>query len=491
MVFVSFTGLDGSTILVNVADNDLAELTAIPSGSLPAGVTDGTNIDYDDGRRIQVQGTPAATATVLAGGGIAPSNAIYVDTAGNDSTGQRGSAAFPFLTMAAALAVAHSGDEILVSGGTYTGAFTLPAIANLIIRGEGSFPGETILATANNADICTLNAANRSILFNNISLVGAGTGRPIVGTGATAAGAWLSTGGLVLDQVILTSSGAGVNAIALTDAGQVVLRNTNITVGAAAYTTCSSVFYETTIHSGAVTWNWDDTDANKPSAGQSSGFQLLMGSIITGTTTLTGQAKIATSSGSTLAALTGNNLSVAAGPVSPSITVAGTVGAVDFQSTAAKRLPASTLGSFTVNFNGATLNGNFSVCVASGAARQIVSMIGATASGITITADALCDINARGAAFSTPTYASANTGALGIGTLVPPYLAMSGLDIHAGGALAFTFTGGFTAPAGGIAMVSQSNTGGAALAASVSQTQVTITSTAQAGNTAAAYIVWP
>ncbi len=483
MVFVSFLGLAGQTILVNVADNDLAELTAIPAGSLPVGIPNGTNIDYDDGRRIQVQGTPAATATVLAGGGVAPSNAVYVDLAGNDATGQRGSSAFPFLTMAAALAVAHSGDEVLVSPGTYSGAFTVN-LANLIIRGAGEFVGDTILTAANAVDVCTLGAACRSILFDTISVSGATTGRGIIGTGAAAATLWLSSGfGLVL-QDSSVSSAAG-NALDLTYASIVTLRTTLIS-GPVALVTCGTVTYDDAIHTGALTFSFDSTDVLKPVAQGTT--SILGGSEISGTVTMGGQARLSTRSNTSIGNLTALNLSVAAGPVSPSITVNGKVGTVDLSTTTAA-LPSPVLGAYTVSFAGATIGATFLARVASGATRQPVSLVGALNAGaIAITSDALVDIVAQGAAFKTPTYTCLNTGALGIGTLQPPSLTLTAANANP---TTFTFPNTLNVPTGyGVAAINSTAAGAVTAATTMSATQVITTHAGATGNTTIT-LLWP
>lgn len=499
MAFVTFTGLYGQTILVNTSDTEIAELTAIPTASLPGVVANGTNIDYDDGRRIQVQGTPAATAATLSGGGVAPSNAVYVDLAGNNATGQRGNAAFPFLTMAAAIAAALSGDEVIVSPGTYSGAFTAN-LANLTIRGSGETAGATVLTAANGIDVCTLGAACRSILIDNISIVGATTGRAIVGTGATAARAWLSTGLVLQDCAI--SSAAG-NALDLTYAGFVEAVDTFISAGGLSFAVCSTVLLsDVTASSSTLFTSYDETDALRPTAGQ--GVTFLSGSTVGATTigspTLAGGCpKLEVDQNSKIGALTGLGTTALGDNAAAhlSIIVRGQVGAVDFQSAAAKQLP-DTATALALDFQGAVLNG-------SGASAMMFKVGGAAANAqivhaegllskiaSTFTADVKVSLIMKGAGLFTPTYATPGA----TGDILPPYL--SGVvDIAVGGALAKTW-----ANLGHASLVRVTSTNYSAVVTSNIQgadavvpiadkvaTGLTITSSPQPGNTAANVIV--
>lgn len=505
MAYVAFTGLHGEAILLNTADTDIAELTAIATTALPAGVTDGTNIDYDDGRRIQVQGTPTATANTLVGGGVAPSNAVYVDPAGNNATGQRGSAAFPFLTMAAAAAVLHSGDELLVSPGSYTGTgnhFTLPAIASVTIRGSGEFAGQTVISGAAGEDVITLNAANRAVTIENIQVAGLTTGRAVVGTGATAARLFLDPataggGGLFFSDVIL-SSAAGV-AVVLTYAGLVEFLDSQITLGGATFNVCGNVsMLATAMPSNAIAYSWDEADALRPAAGQ--GTLSILAGTKTGAVTLSstavnathGSPKLEVSAGSEIGALTGSNLDdVAAAHLS--IIVRGTVGAVDFQSAAGKVLPAATANTLVLDFQGAILS-------ASGASAMLwkatTNFQTVSANGLickaaaTFTADAKIHLTLTGAALTSPSYPTPGAD----GDILPPEL--SGVvNIAAGGAQTFTWAQlGYT----GLVRVSSAvhsptitpnvqATDAVIPIASKTALGFGVTSSAQAGNTAAGW----
>lgn len=488
LTFVAFTdAFTGTTIDINPNVVNIDACQAVPTSQLPAGVANATRI-WVRSTVHAVVGTLAATIAALiagsAGGGGAPSNAIYVDAGvGNDSTGQRGNPGLPFLTMAGAMGVAQSGDEILVSPGTYSGAFQVAAVANLIVRGAGEFAGQTVLTAGAGVDVCTLAAANRSILFDTIEISGATTGRGIVGTGATAANAWLNTGfGLVLqDANVISAAG---NALDLTYATIATLRNSIIS-GNVSLTTCTTVTYDDTLHTGALTFTWDNTDALKP-VGQSL-VTLLGGAEVSGTVTMTGQARLNARANSSIGNLTALNLSVAAGPVSPSIVVGGKVGAVDLSTTTAA-LPSAVLGAYTVSFAGATLGATFLTRVASGATRQPVSLVGTLAGTIAITSDALCDIVAQGAAFKTPTYTCLNTGALGIGTLQPPSLTLTAANANP---TTFTFPNTLNVPTGyGVAAINSTAAGAVTAATTMSATQVITTHAGATGNVTIT-LLWP
>ena len=83
-------------------------------------------------------------------------NSLYVDSVnGNDGTGTSGDESLPYLTIAAAIADAVSGDSILVRPGTYSeSGLTVPSGVSLL--GEGGFRITTIGAPAAVSHIITL-----------------------------------------------------------------------------------------------------------------------------------------------------------------------------------------------------------------------------------------------------------------------------------------------------------------------------------------------
>lgn len=361
------------------------------------------------------QGTP--------GSQVGPSNAVYVDIAGSDTTGERGNAARPYLTVAAAMAVMLNGDDLIIGPGDFTIAvgLTMPALVTTNCTISGAGPTATRLNGAAGVDILTLKNTLTRCLIQNLSMTALTTGKCITGTGgATAAGAYFSTGLFALNLVLATSGGA-VDTITLVEANICDLFNVQASTGSATFTTSSAVSMRGGSKLGATSFTWDNTDANKPALGKGS-LALAAGAQV-GALTLGGQGSVSSQGGSIISSLTALNLSVAAGPVSPLINIGGSIGNVDLNTTTAA-LPSAVLGAFTVTLAGATLLGTvYSFRVASGATRQAINLTGVTApAAATFTGDALTDVNMRGASLTSPTYATANTGALGAGTMIPPQL---------------------------------------------------------------------
>jgi len=424
---------------------------------------------------------------------VGPSNAIYVDVAGDDATGTRGDAALPFLTIAGAFAVAQSGDEVLVSPGTFTGPVVLPGIANLLIRGSGSQVGGTVLTAAGGVDVVTLHTSNRSIRFEACSITGVGAGKAVVGTGITVlTNNWLSDG-LVMDRVVLTVAAAATLAVDLAYASVVRFLDCVIPVGSLSLVTCSDVQFRGTRQAGSTALiTWDNTDARAPIAGQNF-VQLLEASSWVSAVTMTGQARLAVDAASVVSSLTGLNMTVAAGPVSPAIFFQGTVGTIDFESAAAKYLPSSALGAYTVDFSKCTVAGAFARFQTS-AADLVVDMTGfvSTAAAFVLTANVRILIVALGSVIrnNIPATTYATPGATG--SITPPFL--KGLtSIAAGGAVAKTWADlGYTALIRvGTAVFNANVTSNVAGADAVvpvagkAVTGLTITAAAVGGNTAA------
>src|SRR3990172_2522452 len=66
-------------------------------------------------------------------------NTVFVDSVnGNDTTGQRGDFTKPFLTVAAGLAAAQSGDQVSVLSGTYNLAAGITIPDGVSLRGSGT-----------------------------------------------------------------------------------------------------------------------------------------------------------------------------------------------------------------------------------------------------------------------------------------------------------------------------------------------------------------
>ena len=375
---------------------------------------------------------------------VGPSNAIYVDVAGNDTTGARGNAARPFLTVAAALAVMQDGDEILIGPGSFTIAagLTLPAA---VTKGRiaGSGMAETRLNGAAGIDILTLpSTVTGYFLLEDISLTALTTGRCVVG--AAAAGGAFLTNSLICNNVLVQTSATNVDTFALTGANDVVLFNVQSptsTVGSASFLTCANVRLRGTTQLGNVQHTWDNASATKPTATQTVGLRLRAGSII-GTWTGTGQPLITADPGSTIGAMTGASLSVSTG-LAPVFQVHGSVGNCTFTG-GVTTLPDGAVTATVVNFSGAVLTGNaYTFSDAADVTAQAINFTGVrTSAAVTLTAGLRCHMDERGSSFAVqPTYVSAGAT---LGTHIPPRLVFIGTAAVAATVLAFGFTAGNT-----------------------------------------------
>lgn len=123
VIFVSFTSTSSTACAVPplrvCALEAITQTTTRISVARPAST-------QTDGPYLEVVGTMAATAALLAasGGGsiVGPGNVVYLSPStagGNDATGQRGNAARPFATWNAALAAMLDGDQLRVGPGFY------------------------------------------------------------------------------------------------------------------------------------------------------------------------------------------------------------------------------------------------------------------------------------------------------------------------------------------------------------------------------------
>jgi len=371
---------------------------------------------------------------------VGPSNAIYVDVAGNNATGTRGNAARPFLTLAAALAVAQSGDEILISPGTFSSlaaTVTLPALANLIIRGSGESAGDTVLTANADVDVITLNPANRSLLIENLRITALGTGRGVVGTGgAGIAGAFLNSG-LKLEHVDITTKDGATDALAITEANEIILFDVQAAASSSSFLTCSNIRLRGESTLGAVQQTFNNADANKPAAAQSVGLHLRAGATI-GAWTGTGEPLITADPGSTIASMTGATLAVSGG-LAPVFQVHGSVGNCTFTG-GATTLPDGAVTPTVVNFSGAVLTGNaYTFSDAADVTNQAINFTGVrTSAAVTLTSGLRCKMDERGSQFAVqPTYTSAGAT---LGTHLPSKLIVLGTAAIADTTVNFGFT---------------------------------------------------
>lgn len=423
---------------------------------------------------------------------VGPSNALYVDVAGVDATAQRGNAAQPFLTIQAALdAQVTDFDEIFVGPGTFVPAAALTVKAGIkgcTIRGSGI--QTTFITPPNNINGFNLSTAGMTqFSMTDLAVNCSGTGKSLFALGTTTG--LLSTG-LICDRVSLTVGAAGTLAIDFTFVGVSQFNECRIPVGSVSFVTCSSVvFRDSTISGTSFLTTWDNTNVLAPAGGQN--LTQIISTSVTAAMSMTGQARLTVDAPSAVTSLTGLNMSVAAGPVSPLINFKGSVGTVDFGSVAAKILPDSALGAYTVDFSDCTITGA-SAEFETVTTDLTINMTGfkSTAAVFALTAGVRALIVALGASIRTTAVATMYATPDATGSITPPYL--KGLvDIAAGGAVAKTWADlGYTGLVRvGTTTYNANVTSNVQVADAVVPaagkiaTGLTITSTAAAGNVAA------
>lgn len=203
---------------------------------------------------------PAATLLI--------NNTIRVDTLGNDGTGTRERYDLPFATINAALAVAVSGDTILIGAGTFTETVVIPdTLTSLDIVGDGMYEtiinapagGTTVAWTGNATDLARLS-------FRNLSITAAAGQALVINADAqlTSFDDLLSGfNGLILDHVYLVST-AGATSMTLTEINYVRMQNCVMNAAdAQVFTRCSLVdMWDCEL--GGVTFSYT-VAGNKPS----------------------------------------------------------------------------------------------------------------------------------------------------------------------------------------------------------------------------------
>lgn len=350
------------------------------------------------------------TGTPPAGNIVGPSNAIYVDIAGNDGTGTRGDASKPFLTPAAAFAALQTGDEIVLGPGSFAVPATLVAPAGVQtwnLRGVG--PATTLTGGAN-INVIDLTGADASLLravISDLRIVSAGTGKCLVGNGVAYTNNFLQLG-LYLDNVRLQPAAATTLALDLAYACFAKFVDCEIRGSISSVICGTMTFIDATSLSPAtalVTWN--EADAQRPTFAHV--FDLISSDI--GITSLTGQPFLRADATSSVASLTGLNLVVAGGAF-PRASFDGTVlGTTDFSTSAAKQLPDTASSTWDFS-NGQYLGAVSFALVAGAAARQAISFdaAGSGSASASVTAGYNVDLYSRNNVFVDATYVQTGGG---------------------------------------------------------------------------------
>lgn len=339
---------------------------------------------------------------------VGPSNAVYVDPAGNDTTGTRGNFALPFLTIEAAFAATHDGDEVLIAPGSYQPTIPLTppgGVTHLIVRGSGNsvdtaapLAGTTIDGSllGGTAVFNFLNLMNY-VLFENFIVPSPSAGLRFDGT--TSAGQYGLAGGIFIRNVTASLEANFVNTLQVCG-GEII--------SSCVVNTCSNVLFEATDGAVGVSVTWDDTSGTKPSSGR---VKLEYHAARTGGITVGGQAVVEIGKGSTCLNIVGAALSVANG-LAPQVRCYGRVtDIVNFN----PQLP-DTAVACVMDFDGALIQGAtiaFGVVGSPPTHRQTVSMRNATVPTAIITAGNAVDIDTTSLALSTGLQAQTSGTPLG------------------------------------------------------------------------------
>lgn len=202
---------------------------------------------------------------------VGPANVVYVESPpkGNDATGQRGNAALPFATVAAAMAVMQDGDQMRIAPGFYLCENISPPVGVTRLSIVGSGRGTTGLA-------CSLGGGGNTCLtfgdtISSVTIIGLDLDAsgdpsdiPIVVDGTGGGGATLNDGMFIQDCVIR----GGTNGITLSSCGRCVMRDCRIRDGSLSASDSRYNIWDTTFENGAglsISWpNGADAPSRAP-----------------------------------------------------------------------------------------------------------------------------------------------------------------------------------------------------------------------------------
>lgn len=221
--------------------------------------------------------TGAIVGPLGAGGGgavVGPSNAVFVDVAGNNGTAVRGDRSKPFLTYTAALAACLDGDTIFIG----PGHFPVPAtpvppvvVTHLSILGSGR--DVTFLDGAAGVDTISLDGiAFDDLVVSDLTSTTLVGGKACLISGATVGG--IGNGpvsrGITLSRLRLLAAGDALNMefvgrFALTDiiCGLVSSGTGDVRINTCGITPGTNVLDGMTV-AGSFFPSWDDDHADKP-----------------------------------------------------------------------------------------------------------------------------------------------------------------------------------------------------------------------------------
>lgn len=394
-----------------------------------------------------------------------PSRSLYVDTdLGSDLAivgGQRGNPLRPYKSLAAAVAAAQDGDEVLCAPGlNVTATATVPvSVIKLTIRGSGL---QTTVLGSGSLDLIVTHPGMTRLSIEDCTLNTKNNGRCVVASGTGGGGSFMTTG-LLLRNVEFISGGLPIvvqyaNIVRMQDCF-IGIGNVNLAAS------CASVFFDGCTIAGDLSIGWSNSDAEKPTATPQRPVTVA-DTRIEGISEMSGQAQIDLRAGSVVGLLRGNTLSEDTGAVPAVRSQARHTGDVDF--TAAGAFPDTAMA-LSINFDNAVFDPAVKASFEVGGAaanQQTVSMRGAVGTG-TLTAD-------DGIRIIEDSWLQSQLTTVGTGVIRPKSLSLSLTATPLGASNSVPF--GFTADTPPTATVASGLGLGLGLVApsAVSQTDVTI-----------------
>lgn len=194
------------------------------------------------------------TIVVIPAGATKPgdSRTLYVDKGGNDTTAQRGNIGLPYLTIAAALAAAQSGDVVRLGPGTWAERVIFPSLGSLSLVGSGV--DATLIDYSEEAEpIVQIYPTSEidSILIRDLTVKVSGPGNAI-GIGGSVAKIWRVT---IQDVRWRTDDTSGANIVSVYETHIAGCDGDSI-----GFCGCPKVFVSASSFEETSTVQWLDSD---------------------------------------------------------------------------------------------------------------------------------------------------------------------------------------------------------------------------------------
>lgn len=343
------------------------------------------------------------TATPGIGG---QSKFLYVDKAGNDATAIRGRLAYPYLTIQTALDAMQSGDAVVIGPGTWSETLILPELAVITILGSG-VNATTITSAAATATLGADPSTTKlqSLTIADLTVLNTGAGQAIALTGASLASPGLFISG-ILDIHHVATPGDGV---VVTCAGHV--RISDCLFGSLDCNEVDDGLIDSCSVSGIANASWGHTATLPAGVGGSHKVTFRHCEVATLTPKNVAQVDAWDMNVTTATTTSFSENGAAYGK----LRATGYLGRVTVEADSVAAVSSAVL-------DGAHMT-SLTVSSTAGALRAGVSARNASVDG-TITANTLCDIDARGSTYTA--LASAGTGTIDRSTHTETFAAIIG-----------------------------------------------------------------